>query len=202
MIKNIIFDMGNVLLKFNPWKYVEDLGIEDEKDKILVFNETYNTWKCPYLDRGDFTEEAFVEEVNKNLPEKYHKMVEKLIFHWADQVTPMPGMADLIKEIKDKGYKVYLLSNAGYRQHEYWFNIPGHEYFDGTVVSCDIKAIKPERKIYEALFEKFNIDPKESFFIDDLAINIYGAREAGMEGFVFHGDTEELRQELKKRGVL
>lgn len=202
MYKNIIFDMGNVLLSFKPRQYVEELGLDSEEEKKLVYNEVYHTYKCPYLDRGDFTEETFVEAVNKNLPKKYHKMVEKLIFHWADKVTPVKGMADFIKEVKEKGYKIYLLSNAGYRQHEYWFNIPGHEYFDGTVVSCDVKAIKPERKIYEVLYEKFNLNPKECFFIDDLAINIYGGMETGMDGVVFNGDVDELRKEFAKRGIL
>lgn len=202
MYKNMIFDMGNVLLEFSPYHYVEMLGLKTEEERTLIFNTVYRNWRCSYLDRGDYTEERFVEEVSAELPPEYRHHVQTLIFDWAKDVKPVPGMADLVKEVKDKGYKIYLLSNAGYRQHEYWLKIPGHEYFDGTIISCDVKAIKPERKIYEALYSTFNIKPEECLFVDDLFLNIYGAKESGMDGIVFHGDVEELRREYKKRGVL
>ena len=202
MIKNMVFDMGNVLLHFSPSHYVKNLGLENAEDEKKVFNATYLTWKCAYLDKGDFTEESFVDAVCEDIGEKYRPYIEKLIFHWADDVKPVDGMADLIKELKDKGYKIYLLSNAGFRQHEYWERIPGHEYFDGTIVSCDVKAVKPERRIYEKLYETFNLKPEECFFIDDLIINIYGAKETGMDGFVFRNDIDDLRNELKKRNIL
>lgn len=202
MIKNIIFDMGNVLINFSPRRYVEMLGLENEEDKKLLFNAVFANNMCPYLDRGDYTEEAFVNEVNKNLPEKFHSLVHRLIFNWADEISPVSGMAEFVKEVKEKGYKIYLLSNAGYRQHEYWIRIPGHEYFDGSVVSCDVGMVKPEKRIYEALFKKFDLKPEECFFVDDLPINIYGANEAGMKGFVFHGDVKELRDYFIKNGML
>ena len=202
MIKNIIFDMGNVLLDFEPMRYVKNLGLGSEDEEKKVFNATYLTYKCPYLDRGDYTEEEFVSAICLDIGEKYRPYIEKLIFNWADDVKAVSGMAELVHELKDRGYKIYLLSNAGYRQHEYWLRIPGHEYFDGTIVSCDVKAIKPERKIYEVLYKTFNLKPEECFFIDDLPINIYGARETGMDGFVFTGDAKILRKVMEEKGIL
>lgn len=201
MIKNIIFDMGNVLLKFSPKEYVKWFDLTKEEQNKLYY-ATFKNWRCPFLDKGTYTEEEFVKEVNKELPEKFHPMVHKLIFDWAEKVFPVEGMADFVKQCKDKGYKIYLLSNAGYRQHEYWLKIPGHEYFDGTIVSCDYNTIKPEPKIYQELFDKFNLKPEECYFIDDLPINIYGAKMQGMNGFVFHGDVVELKNEFIKLGLL
>lgn len=201
MIKNMIFDMGNVLLSFSPHKYVDALPLND-KDKRIIYNEVYSSWKNSYLDRGDFTEEAYVEACVNTIGEKFRTHIEELVYNWSKDVVAVPGMKELIKELKDKGYKIYLLSNAGYRQHEYWEKIPGHEYFDGTLISCDVKTLKPEPKMYEALFKKFKLTPSECLFIDDLPINIYGAMEAGMEGIVFNDETEELRAELIKRKIL
>ena len=110
---------------------------------------------------------------------------------------------DLVKKsTKEKGYKIYLLSNAGFNQHDYWEKIPASKYFDGKVVSCDVGEVKPFKEIYEALYKKFNIKPEESFFIDDLIINIFGANRTGMDGYVFTGDVNDLRAELRSRGIL
>lgn len=192
--KNIVFDMGNVLIYYTPRKYVELLGLENKEDELKLYNAVYRSRLNPYLDRGDYNEEQFVNEVSKELPDRFYEYVHRLIFHWADVIKPMEGMADFIKDIKEKGYKIYLLSNAGYNQHDYWERVPGHEYFDGGVVSCDVRMIKPERRIYEELYKRFDLRPEESFFIDDLPLNIYGAYETGMEGFVFNGNTDELRK--------
>ena len=201
-IKNIIFDMGNVLLHYEPKKYIEKLNIKDEAEKKKVYNAVYFRKESAYLDRGDITDEEYVDIVCKDIGEEYRDYVNTLMFHWADVVDPMVGMVDLIKELKSRGYKIYLLSNASYMQHEYWLRTPGHELFDGTLVSCDAKHVKPEKEIYYALYEKFDIKPEESFFVDDLIINIYGARETGMDGFVFRGDAEDLRNYLKKVSIL
>ena len=125
-----------------------------------------------------------------------------MILNWTDYLTPIKGMEELIVELKNKGYKIYLLSNASFNQHNYWEKIPAHVHFDGKIVSCDVGAIKPFKEIYEALYKKYNIKPEESFFIDDLIINIFGANQTGMEGYVFTGNVVDLRKELKERGIL
>ena len=201
-IKNMIFDMGNVLLHYEPHKYIETLGITDEKEKKKIFNAMYLRKESANLDRGDFDDAAYIDIVCKELGEKYRPHIKKLLYHWADKVDAMDGMVDLIKDLKAKGYKIYLLSNASLLQHEYWLRVPGHDLFDGTLVSCDVRHIKPEKEIYMSLYEKFNIKPEECYFIDDLIINIYGARETGMDGFVFRGDADDLREHLKSIGIL
>lgn len=202
MYKNIVFDMGNVILKFEPDKYIDKLGIKDENLKKKIYRETYNTSKNFFLDRGDYTEEMFIDEVAKNLPPECKSMVEKLVLHWNDEIVPIEGMADLLKELKEKGYKLFLLSNASYRQPEYFNRTPGHEYFDGKIVSFQVKQVKPDKEIYEALYKTYNLNPKECYFIDDLQVNIYGGMKTGMDGYVFDGDVDLLREHFKNIGVL
>ena len=202
MYKNIIFDMGNVLFWFEPKKYVEELGLTNEEEKHKVYIATYHTVKNALFDQGFYDEQKMIDAICEDIGEGYRKHIEKLVLHWNDTLNPVEGMASLIKELKDKGYKIYLLSNAAYMQHEYWGRVPGSEYFDGTLISCDVKYIKPEPEIYEALYDKFNIKPSESFFIDDLVINIFGAKKTGMDGYVFDGNVNRLRSEFKKLGIL
>ena len=187
MIKNIIFDMGNVLIDFNPMQYVKELHIE---------------YKSIYMDYGRISDEEFVDHVVEGIGEEYRDKIKALILNWTDYLTPVAGMEELVIELKSKGYKIYLLSNASFNQHNYWEKIPVHKYFDGKVVSCDVGEVKPFAGIYEALYKKFNIKPEESFFIDDLIINIFGANRTGMEGYVFTGDVRDLRKELERRGIL
>ena len=202
MYKNIIFDMGNVLIDFSPMQYVGKLNLKDRAEEEKIFKAAYLNFKSIYMDYGRITEDEFVDHVVKGIGEEYRDKVRELIVNWHQYLTPIKGMEELVKELKEKGYKIYLLSNAGFNQHDYWEKIPASKYFDGKVVSCDVGEVKPFKEIYEALYKKFNIKPEESFFIDDLIINIFGANRTGMDGYVFTGDVNDLRTELKNRGIL
>ncbi|MBP3201434.1 MAG: HAD family phosphatase [Lachnospiraceae bacterium] len=202
MIKNIIFDMGNVLIDFNPMQYIGQLKLEDREEEVKIFKAAYLNYKSIYMDYGKITEEEFVNHIVKNIGEDYRDKVAEIILNWHQYLTPIKGMEELVKELKEKGYKIYLLSNAGFNQHDYWTRIPAHVYFDGKIVSCDVGEVKPFPKIYEALYETFNLKPEECFFIDDLIINIFGAKRTGMDGYVFTGDVKDLRKELKDRNIL
>ena len=107
----------------------------------------------------------------------------------------------LIGELKSKGYGIYLLSNASYRQHEYWPRVPASRFFDGTLVSADVKLVKPQPEIYRLLCETFSLEPDECVFIDDAINNAEGAFLCGMHPIVFHDDVDELRARLRGEGV-
>lgn len=202
MIKNVIFDMGNVLIDFDPMRYVKELHINDKEEEDKIYKATYLNYKSIYMDYGAISDEEFINYVVDGLGEEYREKIKKLILNWTDYLTPIEGVEDIIKELKNKGYKLYLLSNASFNQHNYWEKIPAHKYFDGKIVSCDVGSIKPFPEIYEALYKKYDIKPEESFFIDDLIINIFGANRTGMEGYVFTGSAKDLREELQKKGIL
>lgn len=200
MIRNIVFDMGGVLIRFDPPYFISRLGITGE-DAALLNREVFRTVEWVKLDRGTITEEEAVARMCRRLPAHLHEAAGKLVAMWDRPILPFEGMAELIAELKAKGYGIYLLSNAFTRQHEYWPRVPGNEYFDGTLISADVKLIKPDHAIYRLLFEKFSLKPEECVFIDDLPANIEAAVDSGMNGVVFHGDAGVLRGDLRRAGV-
>ena len=110
-------------------------------------------------------------------------------------------MKELVLDLKAAGYGVYLLSNASTAQHRYWPMVPVSRYFDGKLVSCDVKVVKPMREIYQIFIDRFGMDPEECLFIDDATINVAGAVACGWNGIVFHGDAGELREKMRGYGV-
>ena len=113
----------------------------------------------------------------------------------------MEGTADVARALKARGYTLYLLSNASRRQHDYWPRVEASRYFDGTLISADVKLVKPQPEIYRLLLEKFGLKGEECFFVDDLPSNVEGAFYAGIPGAVFHNDITRLRKDLRSAGV-
>ena len=200
MIENIIFDMGQVLIRFDPGLFMERAGVLPE-DRELLRREVYQTLEWARMDRGSLTEQQAAKIMCDRLPDRLHSLVHSLVDQWDRPILPVEGMADLVKELKQAGYGIYLLSNASSRQHDYWQRVPGHEYFDGTLVSADVQLTKPEAAIYELMFEKFSLKPETCLFVDDNPVNMEGAFRCGLGGIVFHGDAEELRRKMQALGV-
>lgn len=201
MIKNIIFDMGNVLIYFDREFFLDKAGVTDEADRKLLLREIYYSLEWSRLDRGSLTDAEAAKIMAARVPERLRDKVWNLVGEWDRPILPVPGMAELIAELKQKGYRIYLLSNASYHQHDYWPEIPGHEYFDGGIVSADVKLVKPQPEIYELLCESFSLKPEECVFIDDSTPNCEGAFFCGLNAIVFHDDVAELREKLGDLGV-
>lgn len=200
-IKNIIFDMGGVLLRFEPEYFIARLGITGA-DADLLKREVFRSADWVRMDRGTLSDAEGVRRICARLPVHLHAAAEELICRWEiPEILPMDGMEALIGELKAAGYGIYLLSNAFSRQHEYWFRVPGSQYFDDTLISADVKLLKPQREIYELALDKFGVKAEECIFIDDLPSNIEMAENCGIRGVVFHGDAGILRADLRRAGV-
>ena len=200
MIRNIVFDMGNVLLRFDPKLFMERVGVEEPEDQRLIQKELFRSLEWVQMDRGTMTEAETLERVKTRVPERLHPALEELVLRWERPILAIPGMAEFVRDCRRAGYGIYLLSNASRRLHEYWKSIPGHEYFDGEFVSADHLLVKPQQQIYRKFCETFGLDPRECLFIDDLPLNIEGAITAGWQGIVFH-DAEDLRKKAYAAGV-
>lgn len=201
MIKNIIFDMGQVLVKFDTNVFIKRVGIEDPKDKEIIMREVYKSVEWSMMDRGTLTDEEAAKIMEERVPTHLKDKVRLLTCEWDRPIIPIEGMKELVKELKDNGYNIYLLSNASYNQKNYWPNVPGNEYFDGTVVSAYVKLVKPQPEIFKYTLDKFGLKAEESLFIDDATLNVEGAIYTGLKGIVFHGDVIELREKLASMGV-
>lgn len=201
MIRNIVFDMGQVLIYFRPDIFAERLGVRQE-DRPGLLREVFNSVEWVRLDRGTITEEEAAASICRRLPQRLHGYVHELVFSWWQRpLLPVEGMEELVGELKDLGCGIYLLSNASSRLHQYFHRIPASQYFDGKIVSADWKLLKPQPEIYETLFREYGLRPEECFFIDDLLLNVEGAYCVGMAGTIFHGDMARLRRELNEAGV-
>lgn len=200
MIKNIVFDMGMVLLVYDPVRVCRQYT-DSEADVEAIRAALFESPEWKLLDRGDITEEKAMETVRRRLPDdRLREMASQCMIHWHEyNIWPKEGMEELIRSLKERGYRIYLCSNASLRLRVYEHQIPGIQYFDGTLVSAEEHCLKPEPQIYRRLFEKFSIRPEESFFIDDMQANIEGARACGMDGYCFaDGDVKRLRERLRE----
>ena len=200
MIRNIIFDMGNVLLRFDKDLFIQRLGVSPEDGKILMV-EVFCSLEWSRMDRGSMTEAQAAESICRRVPERLHQAVHSLTDRWERPILPVEGTYELVEELKNAGYGIYLLSNASLRQHFYWPRVPGNELFDGTLISSDVGLVKPQLEIYHLLLEKFSLKADECFFVDDSPMNIEGAYFCGIPGAVFFGDSQRLRRELREAGV-
>lgn len=202
MIKNILFDMGNVLIRFEPRQYVQKVGLS-ESEQQLMLRELYGSIDWIELDRGMVDEAEIIERVTARTGEHLRGAIEKLVRHWDRPELPVEGMKALTDELYEKGYELYLLTNAGPRHREYWPRFTAAEHFPEERIyrSADVHLLKPDPAFFEGALEKFGLDRSECVFIDDSAANAEGAKRSGLDAIVFFGDAARLRAQLRERGV-
>lgn len=189
MIKNIIFDLGGVLLCHDFSRVAgsispifDFLGLEHFPKYWADFDlgnvSQRHVSECIAADRGISVAEASAE-----------------IDSIRDVLSEAPKSLDLVRELHSMGYRLYVLSNM---PHEFWARIRHYElfsYMQGWVISCEEHLSKPDERIYRLLMERYGLEAAESVFVDDRRINIEAARAVGMEGIVFT-DVEECRRQL------
>ena len=197
MIRNIVFDMGNVLVRFDPPHFLDRAGIQDAEDRAVILRELFQSVEWALMDRGLLTEETAEPLILPRVPERLRPAVRHLLYHWADQREEMPGMRRIVEELKASGYALYLLSNASLAHHQYGPRFPVSSCFDGVLISADLRLIKPMDEIYTAFLRQFQLRAEECVFIDDLPVNVAGAVAGGWKGLVYRGDPDRLREELR-----
>lgn len=197
MLRNIILDMGNVLIRYAPVHFIERCKIKNAEDRRLLLQEIFLSDDWPLLDLGVLKEADLEQRVFARLPDRLHEAAHRLIFHWNEPIEPISGMSEFLSECKDAGFGLYLLSNASFRQPDYWHNVPGSALFDGVMISAFEGCTKPSPEMYIRLLERFHLRAEECFFIDDTKENIDGAKLVGIRGFHFTGDVEKLRATLQ-----
>ena len=200
MIRNIVFDMGQVLIRFDRQELIGRLDL-DAADGRTVLNEVLLSPEWSRMDWGEIGDAEAAERICARVPERLWEPVRRTVLRWDEPLVPVEGMEELIRELKAAGYGIYLLSNASLRHPEYWPRVPGADLFDGAVVSALEGAVKPERAIYEALLRRYDLRAEECFFVDDVTLNVVGAMRCGMRGTVFHGDVDELRLHMREAGI-
>ena len=195
MIHNIVFDMGNVLLDYNP-EVPLDLYCNSRKAKDIIRRELFEGPEWAMGDRGEIRDRDRYELVKKRVPGEYHEELKKCVDGWEICMKPVEGAKEFCKYVKEKGYGMYVLSNASDLFYEYFLNFSPLEYFDGILVSCDVHMVKPDIRIYKHLLSKYNLTAEECLFIDDRKDNVEGARACGMQAVQFADNYDEIRKEF------
>ncbi len=190
MVKNIIFDIGNVLLSFSRDFLLSHFykGNEYELLKEKLF------YKWEELDEDLLTLEEYDNRVKSNLPTHLHGPAMAVLHNWEYYMSYKPGIVDLIRELKQKGYKLYILSNMTRHFINNDYKFPILKEFDGIVYSAPIGLVKPDEKIFKYLLNKYSLNPEECVFIDDLKENLAGAARFKIKTYHYQSDTNNLRK--------
>ena len=191
MIKNIVLDMGNVLLDYNP-DFVMDTFCSSEEEKAVIRKELFNGPEWKLGDRGDIKDKDRFDIVKVRVPEQYHEALRNCADNWGICMTPLDGAREFCEYIKNSGRGIYILSNASDLFYDYFPKFLPLDFFDGVFVSSDFHMLKPDVEIYKAFLEKYKLYGDECLFIDDREDNISGAHEAGLNTFRFMGDYEAV----------
>ena len=196
--KNILFDMGNVLVTYNP-EWVIRRYTEDEELIREVKNIVFNSQEWFLLDAGLIEE----EKAERNWMERLSSDKARELAHLSFQnwhlynMKVIPGTAEMIRALKENGKEIYLLSNASMRLLSIYKEvIPAVECFSGIFYSATHKCVKPQDIIYKRFLKEYSLNPSDCFFIDDLEDNIIAAKEAGINGAIMSTKTAKEMAEI------
>lgn len=196
--KNILFDMGNVLITYNP-EWVIRRYTEDEELIREVKNIVFNSQEWFLLDAGLIEE----EKAERNWMERLSSDKARELAHLSFQnwhlynMKTIPGTAEIIRAVKENGKEIYLLSNASLRLLSIYKEvIPAVECFSGIFYSAAHKCVKPQDIIYERFLKEYSLNPADCFFIDDLEENISAAKAVGISGAVMKSRTAKETAEI------
>lgn len=200
MIRNFIFDLGGVLIDFDPDKTLKALYAPE--DAAFIKKNVFQTREWSEIDRGVLTpDEAFSHLSSQMEPAVFHKMMD-MVNNWGNYMPPFEDTFDFVKKVKAAGYKIYLLSNIPLYFYSIKDSIPALSLFDGFVISAEEKVIKPDPAIFRVLLERFGLKAEECVFIDDMPRNTRGAEACGLHGCCFSNhDFNALYADLKALGV-
>lgn len=191
MIKNIVFDFGQVLVRFDP-AYIVSMHTSDpavaEMLRAVVFDLAY--WNK--LDAGEVSDEEAIAEFRRRLPEELRDLGEQVFRSWIDHLPPIPPMWELVEKLSARDVPLYLLSNISIAFAARADEFPILKKFRRCVFSGPCHLAKPDPAIFRHLLTECNIRAEETLFIDDSAKNIAGAESVGIRGYLFDGDAARL----------
>ena len=196
MIDTVIFDIGNVLVDFDWDGFIHRMF--PGRDELIAELDVavWGSGRWDRLDAGDDPEKVFASII-AYAPE-HEQELRKVFANVGDTLKKREATPLWIKDLKSRGYRVLYLSN--YSHYVMNLNPDVLDFLplmDGGIFSCDVKLIKPDRRIYEALAEKYSLVPSECVFIDDLERNVIAGQEFGFHVIQF-GTLKQAQRDLNK----
>ncbi len=181
---DIILDMGNVLLEWNKDKILQ--GVSEMKKDYLILDKTiFQSGLWERLDLGTMTRQELVLKVVSMIGSTYQKKVEEVIWNWPSYIDIYREVFPVLSELKKKGHRIFVLSNTSkvfYDLLEEQLS-PIKELLDGFVLSCDIKAIKPDLAMFKEILDKYQLNPTHCVFLDDIENNTIAAQKLGIKAY-------------------
>jgi len=200
VIDTIIFDLGGVLIDWNPrYVYRKIFKTEEEVDWFLQ-NVTTSEWN-ENQDAGYPLHKATEELIAKH--PKWEPEIKAYYGRWLEMLgEDIHETVEILRELKDTGkYKLYALTNWSAETFPHALKrFEFFKVFDGVVVSGQEKMRKPSAEFYKILIDRYHLDPVSTIFIDDSLRNVKGAEAVGITGIHFHNPTQ-LRNELRRKGI-
>ena len=192
---DIILDMGNVLLEWNKDKILRGV-VKTEKDYMILDKAIFQSGLWERLDLGTLTREELVLKVISMIGSIYQEKVQEVVWNWPSYIEIYMEVFPLLVHLKEKGHRIFVLSNTSpvfYELLEEQLS-PLNEILDGFVLSCDIKAIKPDPKMFEEILHKYDLNPENCIFLDDVKDNTKMAESLGIKAYqVKHrGDVVDI----------
>lgn len=199
MIKNVIFDVGKVLVEWEPLIAMKKLGMDDVTAQAVA-SVTTDSPDWNESDRGALADDDMLARLIAKAPE-YEREIRLFWENVGLAIYQYDYVRDWIRSLKEKGYGVYILSNYGSWTYAHTTKqLSFLEDVDGAVFSFQVKQIKPEPEIYQSLLNKYGLNPEECVFLDDRQENIEAAKAQKIEGIVFTS-YEKAVAALKEYGI-
>ncbi len=200
MYKNILFDIGGVLVDYNPRLFLLNrFASEELENKLYDITFASETWT--QLDKGQITRTQANQIMMKRAAKIGRKFeVNTIINEWQDILTTKEDTSKLLKLLKYNKYNLYYASNMPkdtlemLKRRHFW------PLFNGGIASCEVNIVKPDFQFYKFLLLKYKLNPSETIFIDDTLKNVLSARELGICAIHFKS-AENLARQLYALGV-
>ena len=186
VIDNVVFDVGNVLLTFQPEKLLRALLPEHEADYPLLVRHVFHSPYWNMMDHGAVSPEEAFMLMGSSRP-ALRPLIRRIEAGWNDLLEPIDEGIRALRACKEHGKRCYVLSNYAdqpfehsFQKHQAFFSL-----FDGVVVSARERLIKPDQRIYRCLTDRYRLDPERTLFIDDAAANVEAAMDCGWQAVHF-----------------
>lgn len=196
-MKNIVFDLGRVLLSYEPLEYLKKYYKNyNELNEIIFKNPLWLK-----LDEGTLTKDEFIQITIKEYPE-YVKEIKEIMDNWIELLTPIEGNIKLLPILKNKGYDLYVISNFHvdaynrFLKKQSWTDL-----FNGMMISANEKMMKPDLKIFNLFLNRYHLNSNETLFIDDSKPNIEACEKIGIHG-LYLPDSSYLKTKLEEMHII
>lgn len=166
MIKNIIFDLGGVVIKYDQRKIINTFTNNDDEIKY-IFDEIFHSNEWKLMDLGLITKEEVIQNINSRNNNKYKELTEKFLNEWYKTQVINQDVVNIAKKLKENEYNIYVLSNMATTTYEYYKNNDFFKLCNGIVISAHEHIKKPDEKIFNILLDRYSLKAEECLFIDD-----------------------------------